>query len=60
MLHPLRLPDAVKGSVCEAVYDFIADHKSEPGDPTFVPDAGELANEETNIQSILFDAIKNP
>lgn len=36
----------------------MADHKSQPGDPTFFNDARELANEETNIQSILLDAIK--
>lgn len=58
MLHPLRLSDAIKTGVRDAIYRFMADHKSEPGDPTFVTDAQELANEETNIQSILLDVIK--
>ncbi|KAF9466844.1 hypothetical protein BDZ94DRAFT_1305721 [Collybia nuda] len=58
MLHPLRFPDTVKAVVRDSICRFMSDHKSEPGDPTFTTDAQELANEETNIQAILLDVIK--
>ena len=55
--YPLT-PD-VREDVYKFFYNFIHDHKSEPGDSKFVDDIRALSNEETNIQAILFAAAES-
>ncbi|KAF8063534.1 hypothetical protein FPV67DRAFT_251307 [Lyophyllum atratum] len=57
ILNPTRFPDSVRPSVIESACEFLAQHKSSPGEDSYKDHAAAISIEEGNLQAILLEAI---